>query len=183
VRCGRHHYYRLASPLVGRMLESILVVAAIESPPRHRPPSPRDAALALARSCYDHLAGHLAVAITDALVFRQYLRLDEDGGDVTEAGARFLEDFGVDLAAARASRRMFCRPCLDWTERRPHLAGALGAELARRCFDLGWVERMREGRALRITPLGREGLARRFGLDLADLALPREMPARRTAGR
>lgn len=184
VRCGRHRYYRIASPLVGRMLESILAVAAVESPPRHRPSSPRDAALALARTCYDHLAGRLAVGLADALVFGHHLRLDEDGGEVTEAGARFLEDFGLDLAGARASRRIFCRPCLDWTERRPHLAGALGAGLARRCFELGWVERMREGRALRITPLGREGFAHRFGLDPAELALPQGEPARRAgAGR
>lgn len=71
VRCGRHRYYRLASPLVGRMLESILAVAAIELPPRHRPRTPRDAALAFARTCYDHLAGRLAVGLTDALVFRR----------------------------------------------------------------------------------------------------------------
>jgi len=181
VRCGRHRYYRLASPLVGRMLESILAVAAIESPPRHRPRTPRDAALAFARTCYDHLAGRLAVGLTDALVFRRHLQLDEDGGEVTETGTEFLGDFGIDLSAARASRRVFCRPCIDWTERRPHLAGALGAGLARRCFDLGWIERMREGRALRITPLGREGFAHRFGLDLADAEAPNQAPARRSA--
>lgn len=184
IQRGRHRYFRLASPLVGRMLESILAVAAIEAPPRHRPATPRDAALKLARTCYDHLAGRLAVGLADALVFRRHLQLDEDGGEVTETGARFFEDFGVDLAGARASRRAFCRPCLDWTERRPHLAGALGAGLARRCIDLGWVERMRDGRALRITPLGREGFQHRFGLDLAAWESPQAKPVGRTsAGR
>jgi hypothetical protein len=76
----------------------------------------------------------------------------------------FLREFGVDLAAARSHRRIFCRPCLDWTERRPHLGGSIGAALAERCFDLGWIERMREGRAVVITPRGRRGLREVFGL-------------------
>jgi DNA-binding transcriptional ArsR family regulator len=183
VQCGRHRYYRLASPLVGRMLESILAVAATQSPPRHRPPTPDDAALAFARTCYDHLAGHLAVEICDRLVARRLLELDEDGGEVTRSGVSFFADFGLDLAAMRATRRVFCRPCMDWTERRLHVAGALGAGLARRCLELGWLERRREGRALRLTALGREGLAHRFGLELEVAALPRTAGDRVRAGR
>jgi hypothetical protein len=90
--------------------------------------------------------------------------LAAEGGEVTEPGAAFLTELGVDLAKARAGRRVFCRPCLDWTERRPHLGGAVGAALAVRCFDLGWVERARNSRGLVITPKGQKGLLEVFGL-------------------
>jgi hypothetical protein len=85
---------------------------------------------------------------------------------VTAAGAQFLAELGVDLEAARERRRIFCRPCLDWTERRPHLAGAVGAALATRCFDLGWLQRRRDSRALVITSAGRRALAETFALAL-----------------
>ena len=162
---GRHRYYRLATPLVGRMLEGILAVA-IEGPPRHRPPSKLDEALRDARTCYDHFAGRLGVGLADALCRRGHVVLADEGGEVTEAGVEFLARFGLDLAEARRRRRAFCRPCLDWTERRPHLAGTIGAALAQRCFDLRWFERMRDSRALLITPSGRSGLAEVFGLSL-----------------
>ncbi len=165
---GRHRYYRLASPLVGRMLESIMAVVAIEAPPRHRPRSPREDALCFARTCYDHLAGRLGVAITEALVEGRHLVLGEDGGEVTEEGAALLrERVGIDIAAvAQGRRRAFCRPCLDWSECRPHIAGALGAALAERCFALGWIVRLRDTRAVAITTAGRPALRAAFGVDL-----------------
>jgi len=92
--------------------------------------------------------------------------LADEGGEVTAPGVDFLSEFGLDLAATQQRRRAFCRPCLDWTERRPHLAGAVGAALAQRCFDLRWFERMRDSRALVITPAGRRGLVEVFGLSL-----------------
>jgi DNA-binding transcriptional ArsR family regulator len=166
VKQGRHRYYRLASPLIARMLESIMAVAAIEMPPRYRPRSPRDEALLLARTCYDHLAGRLGVGIADALVARSQVTLTDDAGEVTADGMKLFGDLGIDLAAEkRPSPRRFCRPCLDWTERRAHLAGSLGAMLARRCFELGWIER-RDSRAVAITAMGREGFRNAFGLDL-----------------
>lgn len=164
---GRHRYYRLASPLVARMLEGIMAVASIQAPPRHRPRSPRDEAMRLARTCYDHLAGRLGVALADALSERGAVILSEDGGEVTAAGETFLRAFGVDLATTRKSQRTFCRPCLDWSERRPHLAGAVGAALAQRCFDLRWIERMRDGRAVTISARGHDGLRETFGINLA----------------
>jgi DNA-binding transcriptional ArsR family regulator len=162
---GRHRYYRLATPAVGRMIEGIMAVAA-DGPPRHSPPGKFDAALRTARTCYDHFAGRLGVGLADALVERGHVVLADEGGEVTAAGVDFLGALGVDLAAAQQRRRAFCRPCLDWTERRPHLAGAVGAALAARCFDLRWFERMRDSRALVITPGGRHGLAEVFGLSL-----------------
>jgi len=162
---GRHRYFRLASPLVGRMLESINAMASIEGPPRHRARSSADDAIRRARFCYDHLAGKLGVSLADALVERGHVEFGEDGGVVTPAGSEFLSGFGVGLATR--TRRAFCRPCIDWSERRPHIAGAVGAALASRCFDLGWLQRIRDTRAVTVTAKGRTGLRETFGIDFA----------------
>jgi hypothetical protein len=114
-RNRRFSYYRIASPLVATMLESIKVVAAIEVPPRRKPRSANDDALRFARSCYDHLAGQLGVAVTDAIVAMGHIVLTDDGGELTPSGGRFLAAFGVDLKPR--TRRIFCQPCLDWSER------------------------------------------------------------------
>jgi DNA-binding transcriptional ArsR family regulator len=160
---GRHRYYRLSSSAVARMLEGISAVVATQGPARYRPASRVDDALKLARLCYDHLAGSLGVALADALAERGYLQFSEDGGVVTQAGRRFFRDFGVDLAALESRRRCFCRLCLDWSERRHHLAGSLGAAIASRCFDLAWIERGKLDRSIVITAKGRQGLAANFG--------------------
>jgi len=165
VKQGRHRYYRIATHRVAEMLEGIMAVVA-DAPPRHRPPSKLDDAMRTARTCYDHFAGKLGVGLTDALCAHGHVALSDDGGEVTDSGVAFFEKFGIDLAAARARRRVFCRPCLDWTERRPHLGGSVGAVLAQRCFDLGWLERMRDSRALTVTKTGRRGLNETFGLSL-----------------
>lgn len=164
-RQGRHRYYRLAGAAVAQMLENIMAVAA-DGPPRYRPASKVDAAMRTARTCYDHLAGRLGVGLADALTARGHVVLGEDGGEVTEAGAAFLAELGVVLAGPKRTRRPLCRACLDWTERRPHLAGRIGAALAARCFDLGWIERRRDSRALTITRAGEQGFVERFGLRL-----------------
>jgi DNA-binding transcriptional ArsR family regulator len=165
VKQGRHRYYRIATHKVAEMLEGIMAVVA-DAPPRHRPPSKTDDAMRVARTCYDHFAGKLGVGLTDALTAHGHVALTDQGGEVTESGLTFFESFGVDLAEARSRKRIFCRPCLDWTERRPHLGGSVGAVLAQRCFDLGWLERMRDSRALTITRAGRRGLSETFGLAL-----------------
>lgn len=162
---GRHAYYRLASPLIGRMLEGIMAVAA-DGPPRYRPRSRGDEALRTARTCYDHLAGRLGVALADTLSARGQVEMGEDGGEVTEDGVAFLTDFGLPITDLRNGRRTFCRPCLDWSERRPHLAGALGAALTDRLFTLGWIIRQRDTRAVLIPAKGRAGLRAAFGIEL-----------------
>jgi DNA-binding transcriptional ArsR family regulator len=162
---GRHRYFRIATPRVAEMLEGIMAVVA-DGPPRHRPSSKLDDAMRNARTCYDHVAGKLGVELTDALCAHGHLVLADEGGELTDSGMAFFRDFGVDLAAARGRRRIFCRPCLDWTERRPHLGGAVGAVLAQRCFDLKWLARIRDSRALTVTPIGRRGLSETFGLSL-----------------
>jgi len=165
VKQGRHRYYRIATPRVAEMLESIMAVVA-DAPPRHRPPSKLDEAMRVARTCYDHFAGRLGVGLTDALCAHGHVALTEEGGELSESGIAFFEKFGVDLDAARSRRRIFCRPCLDWTERRPHLGGSVGAVLAQRCFDLGWLGRVSNSRALTITKAGRRGLNETFGVSL-----------------
>jgi DNA-binding transcriptional ArsR family regulator len=162
---GRHRYYRLAGPHVGQMLESIMTVA-LTGPPRFQPKSRLDDQLRRARTCYDHIAGRLGVGLADRLAEREFVILGAEAGQVTPAGADFLLRLGVDLSGARARRRVFCRPCVDWTERRPHIGGAVGAALAQRCFELNWIERVRDGRALTITPAGHRGLMQAFALSL-----------------
>ena len=97
---------------------------------------------------------------------REFVILGDEAGEVTPAGADFLSKLGVDLSRARAKRRVFCRPCVDWTERRPHIGGAVGAALANRCFELKWIERVRDSRALTITPAGRRALMEVFALSI-----------------
>jgi hypothetical protein len=147
------------------MLESIMDVA-VTGPPRYRPRSSREEQLRRARTCYDHLAGLLGVGLAEQLCARGHVVLADEGGEVTRSGTAFLSELGVDLARTQTGRRFFCRPCLDWTERRPHIGGAVGAALATRCFDLGWVARRRNSRGLDITPIGRKGLLEVFGLSI-----------------
>jgi DNA-binding transcriptional ArsR family regulator len=170
---GRFRYYRIESPLVAKMLESIELVAAIDVPPRYQPRSIKDDALRFARTCYDHVAGQVGVAIADALVANGHIILTAEGGEVTDAGGQFLADFGAALMPKSRSRRIFCQPCLDWSERRYHVAGHVGAEICRCCMDLGWLKRVRDTRALRLTSEGRVGLLNRFGVDLDNPAQPR----------
>ena len=170
IKKRRFSYYHIASPLVARMLESIKAVAAIEVPPRYHPHSTQDDRLRFARTCYDHLAGQLGVAIADVLVAKGYIILAEDGGEMTDAGEKFLSAFGAKFTATARSRRIFCRPCLDWSERRYHVAGLVGAELWRCCIEQGWLKRDRATRAVRVTADGQIGLRDTFGISLNDFS-------------
>ena len=166
---GRHRYFRLASPEIARMLESMMVVANNADPaePRRRA-TPRIAPnLRRARTCYDHLAGQLGVGIADRLVAQDIVVLGDEAGELTQSGLAWLERFGIAAEPSGRTRRLLCRPCLDWSERRPHLAGRLGAALCRRCGELGWIERERDSRAVLVTPSGLRGFAEVFGLSLA----------------
>ena len=170
-RQGRHRYYRLSSPAVARMLESISALIATQGPSRYRPASKIDDALRAARLCYDHLAGRLGVALADALIARDCILLSDEGGMVTPEGERFFAELRIDLADLERRKRHFCRPCLDWSERRPHLAGSVGAALATRCLELGWIEQGKINRAILVTPKGHEGLKARFGISPEDLKI------------
>ena len=165
IRDGRYRYFRLASPRVAEMLDGIMAVA-LEHRPRYRPLSRQGRELSVARICNDHLAGRLSVDLTDAFVAREYVVLDDEAAEITTAGSRCLTDFGITLR--RATRRPSCRLCLDWTERRRHIAGAIGAALTMRYFDLGWLERMMDSHAVIVTPEGRRGLQETFGIDTSE---------------
>lgn len=162
---GRHRYYRLASPEIAEVLHALMVAAAL-GPPRYRPPGPRDAALRLARSCYDHLAGRLAVALFEGLEAQGHVRasLDGDAVTLTPQGRDFLRAFGLALEPSGTPGRPLCRTCLDWSERRPHLAGRLGAALLDRLVELGWLTRIPGSRALAVSRAGEAGLVATFGL-------------------
>jgi DNA-binding transcriptional ArsR family regulator len=165
---GRHRYYRLASPEIAQAMESLMAVAAA-GPKRHRPTGPRDEAMRIARSCYDHLAGRLGVALADSLCHHGHVVLSDGAGLVTDDGRHFLQDFGIDLGARAPGQRPLCRTCLDWSERRPHLAGRLGAALLQRTLELGWIARLSDSRAIRITRAGEEGFARTFRISIERL--------------
>jgi len=154
---GRHRYHRIASPEVGAALESLSHIAPEKTVAGLRQSS-RARSLAEARTCYDHVAGRCGVALHDGLLSRGWLVPEAGGYDLTEPGVEGLLGWGVDVATARSARRRLARPCLDWTERREHLAGSLAAALAGALIDgpRPWfVRRADDHRGLRPTDLGR----------------------------
>ncbi len=110
----------------------------------------------------------LSVDLTEFLAKEEYIVVSDEAAEITAKGTRFLTEFGIDLSALRSARRHFCRLCLDWTERRPHIAGAVGAALTKRCFDLDWTERMKHSRAVIVTPLGKRGFLETFGVGMRE---------------
>jgi DNA-binding transcriptional ArsR family regulator len=155
---GRHRYYRVAGPDVGAALEALSHIAPAKRVTGLRQ-SGHAKSLGFARTCYDHLAGRCGVALHDASFANGWLEATPAGYTLTEAGDDGFAVLGVDVDAARAARRAIARPCLDWTERRHHLAGSLAARVNDRLLELGWlVRRSRDSRGLRLTDAGREGL-------------------------
>jgi DNA-binding transcriptional ArsR family regulator len=160
---GRHRYFRLADDDVAHLLESLMGVAYRTGAVRVRS-SPREPALRKARVCYDHLAGELGVLIFDSLKKRRLLMLVEDTPKLTRQGQRYCEEFGIDVQALARERRPLCRACLDWSMRRYHLAGALGAAVLRRCLDLRWARRERASRVVSFSARGEKALREQFGI-------------------
>ncbi|TQL67011.1 DNA-binding transcriptional ArsR family regulator [Nocardioides albertanoniae] len=160
---GRHRYHRLSGPDVAQALESLSHIAPAK-PVRTLRESSRARSLWFARTCYDHLAGACGVALHDLLLERELIVGAAGGYDVSAAGEAWFAELGVDVSAERARRRSFARPCLDWTERRPHLAGALAAVTVDRLLALGWfVRRGSDTRALRLTEEGSAALGGLWG--------------------
>jgi len=159
---GRHRYFRLADDDVAQLMESLLGVAYRAGALRLRS-SPREPALRKARVCYDHLAGDLGVLAFDAFSKRRWIAHDESGLTLSKAGAEFCRELGIDVDAARRGRRPVCRACLDWSARRHHLAGQVGALLLERCYALGWAKRRRGTRVVDFTPRGEREFLRLFG--------------------
>ena len=163
---GRNRFYRLASPDVAHAIESLMALAGTRAPPASQSAAwRRDPDLRFCRTCYDHLAGQVGIAVTDSLT--QHGHLEPKGArdwKLTPSGELFCARVGVDLEQARqASTRHFARQCLDWSERRPHISGALGSAIADTFFKKGWAEKLRRGRTVRLTDSGRRAMARDFG--------------------
>jgi DNA-binding transcriptional ArsR family regulator len=153
-RQGRHRYYTLTDVRVAAMLESIMGVAATLGPKRVLP-GPRDKAMREARVCYDHLAGEMGVAMLDSFTARGFICVDGVKAELSATGADYFKGLGIDVEALASARRPVCRTCLDWSVRRAHLAGGLGAAMLERILGEGWARRESESRIVRFTPMGR----------------------------
>jgi DNA-binding transcriptional ArsR family regulator len=160
---GKHRYFRLGGPDVSRALEALLVVAGTPRP-SFMPSTP--SRLRAARTCYDHMAGELAVAVHDHLLSQNWLTVSSDGYELSDSGEAELQRWGLDTQAARQSRRRFACPCMDWSERRPHLAGALGAAILKLALQRQWVQQDLDTRGLQLTALGTTAF-NSFGVALA----------------
>jgi hypothetical protein len=159
---GRHRYYRLAGPDVAHALEALARLL----PPRAATLDDTRTPMRDARLCYDHLAGRLGVALADALVARGWLKLADDAWTLAPSGRRGFEKLGVTVAALEGGRRPLLRTCLDWTERREHVGGALGAAIAMHLIERDWIRRERGSRVVLVTTGGRRGLRDTLGLML-----------------
>lgn len=165
ITAGRHRYYHLANPEIAGALEAFSRICP-DTPVRSLRQSIADHSLRQARMCYDHVAGALGVTLLDQMRSFGWLTSDVPDFDVTEPGIQALAGIGVDLPGCRRSRRHFARPCLDWSERRPHLAGALGAAIASALLDREWLRRAGTGRGVEVTAKGQHGLCGTFGIDM-----------------
>ncbi len=163
---GRHRYYRLASHSVALALESLAAVAP--RPPARPMPASKGTppALRFARTCYDHLAGELGVGLLAQIEKKGMLMCNDRNFELSPRGEKAFAQLGVDLDAVRGAKRQFACGCLDWSERRFHLGGALGAALLQRMLDRRWLLRGRQARVLQLTPDGRAGLKELFGVSM-----------------
>lgn len=162
---GRHRYFRIASGDVAHAIESLASLSVTAQPRTPRSPLPSKSVpiqFLHARTCYDHLAGETAVKVLEAMLKAKWLTAAERDFRVTRLGEKKLAALDVDLAVARQSRRAFARACVDLTQRRPHLGGALGAALLDLYFERGWIARARHSRAVSITPKGGEAFSKVF---------------------
>ncbi|MFD3448945.1 ArsR/SmtB family transcription factor [Microbacteriaceae bacterium 4G12] len=162
---GRHRYYGIQNQEVAQIMESLLSIA----PPveiKSLKQASENKSLRLARTCYDHLAGHLGVQLTLSLINMGIINEEKYGFIVTEKGEEFFTAFEIDLEKVKKKRRSFSHKCLDWSERRHHLAGALGNALLERLLELNWVQRLPKTRAIKITNDGQKGFKETFSIDI-----------------
>jgi DNA-binding transcriptional ArsR family regulator len=167
LRQGKHRYYSLDGESVARALEALTVLAGAGQCQKFAPATP--VYLRSARTCYDHMAGHLAVCLRDRFEKLNWLASgsgEEDGYDLTETGAKSLKSLGIDVAAIKLQRRRFAYACVDWSERRPHIGGALGCAILQATLKQEWFVQNLDSRALTLTALGRRQMQARFGLQL-----------------
>lgn len=158
---GRHKYFTLAHADVAATLEALMGLAAGQGPLRTRT-GPKDAAMRQARVCYNHVAGQMGVQMFESMLTNGYLVEDGEKLDLSDEGVRFTQDFGVDLASLKTGRAPLCRTCLDWSERRTHLAGSLGRAMLMQMEELDWIKRDTKSRALLFSPRGRTAFDEAF---------------------
>ena len=173
---GRHRYYNLAGPDVAEAVETLMGLAARVGLKRTRP-GPREAAMSKARFCYDHLAGEAATTLFGHFVDHGLLVARPEGLGLSPPGRARLQAEGIDIAALEAKPRAFCRACLDWSERRPHLAGSLGAAIAKLTIERGWCRREAGSRAVHFSPRGEQALLNLAGPDLDESADIERIPS------
>jgi len=162
---GRHRYYRLTSKEVAEVIEKLGTIA----PPveiRSLRQSSQLKQVRFGRTCYDHLAGELGVKITEALIEKEIVYLEDGLYAVTKKGKEWFLQFGINIEEANTKRRVFAKPCLDWSERRYHISGWLGSAIATRFFDNGWITRAEKNRAVQLTPKGINALKNHFGITI-----------------
>jgi DNA-binding transcriptional ArsR family regulator len=165
-RQGRHKYFSLANDDVARVLEGLMGLAAGSGHLRSRS-GPKDLALRKARICYNHLAGNMGIQLFDSLIHQGFLRAEREVLDLSEDGRAFVTDFGIDVDRLASSRMPLCRECLDWSERRSHLAGSLGRAFLGRFEEIGWVTLEKAARIVRFSPAGETAFARSFPVSSA----------------
>ena len=160
---GRLRYYQFANPNAAYVIESIanLMPADNLMPPDDISDSSR---IKYCRTCYDHLAGKVGVAITDKLLSRRIIEGNNEGFMISSSGIKWFDRLDISITELKRDQRVLARPCLDWSEKRPHLAGAVGAALADRLFDLKWLQRARHSRIVSITPVGQKKIYELLGL-------------------
>ncbi len=160
---GRHRYFKISGNEVAKMLRTMLELVPTKAA---KPAAKKNNAVCFARTCYGHLAGRIGVAIAQSMIDQQQLihQGSRDSG-LTQNGENFITDFGIDLDSLRKGRRLFARQCLDWSERHPHLGGALGFALTEEFKRKKWITARRSGREIDITPLGQRGFLKEFKVD------------------
>lgn len=163
--CGRHRYYRVVDSRIMEALEDLLA-ASSEVRIAERPDIARVVPLRQARMCYDHLAGRLGVVLAEKLQEKKWVFLEGRDFQVTDNGKDQFEQFGIDWAELERSRRLFARRCIDWSERKPHIGGVLGAALATRFMELDWIRRGTRNRVVFLTNEGRRCFMKIFEVDL-----------------
>ncbi|MDF2036881.1 winged helix-turn-helix domain-containing protein [Cytobacillus oceanisediminis] len=162
---GRHRYYGILNQEVAQVMESFLSIAPpVEVKSFHH--ASEDKAIRLARTCYDHLAGNLGVQLTESLKSKGYITEENDTFSVTEDGKAFFHSMQIDLTSLKNKRRSFSHKCLDWSERRHHLAGALGNAILEKLLERNWIQRIPKTRAIKITTHGMKGLKETFAIEL-----------------
>ncbi len=158
---GRHRYFSLANDNIAKLIESLMGVAFGAGHIRARP-GPKDEMLRYSRICYSHLAGYMGIKMYDGLVAREFLKLTDSGLQVTDASYEYFENFGINLKSLEQKKSPLCRECLDWSERRPHLAGNLGRAILNKVVDLEWAKPIPNTRIIRFTKKGEELFKKQF---------------------